>query len=93
MATDNWQPNLYLRIIAPSAEAADQEVPRQMQLKIPEVLAAEEKRCLSCGHEYTSAAEVVFHEECMHHHCMCCSDKLGSSVPRCAVCAEEEDGE
>jgi hypothetical protein len=93
VAFDNWQPSLYLRIIAPSAEAADQEVPRQMQLKIPEVMAAEEKRCLSCGHEYASAVEVVFHEECMHHNCMCCSDKLGSSVPRCAVCAEEEDGE
>jgi hypothetical protein len=39
-----------------------------MQLKMPEVLAAEEKRCLGCGHQYTSVAEVAFHEECMHHH-------------------------
>jgi hypothetical protein len=61
-------PTPYAKIILPTVEAAEQEVPRQMQLKMAEVLVAEEKRCLGCGHEYTLQKEVVYHEECMHHH-------------------------
>jgi hypothetical protein len=79
-------PNLHANIIVPSVEAAEQEVPRQMHLKMAEVLAAEEKRCLGCGHQYTSQAEVVFHEECSHHHCVCCGEELAGMT--CAVCAE-----
>ena len=57
-----------------------------MQIKMAEVLAAEEKRCLGCGHQYTSQAEVVFHDECSHHHCVCCGEEL--DIMSCAVCAE-----
>jgi hypothetical protein len=72
---------------------AEQEVPQQMQLKMPKAMASERKRCLGCGHQYTytSQAEVVFHEECLHHHCMCCRDKLNG--PSCAVCAEAMIGD
>jgi hypothetical protein len=85
--TTNRRYNPFVKIILPSVEAAEQEVLRQMQLKMPEVLAAEEKRCLGCGHQYTSVAEVVFHEECMHHHCVCCQEGLGDA--ECAVCMED----
>jgi hypothetical protein len=87
LTDDTWVDNPCIKVILPSVKAAEQEVPRQMQLKMPEVLAAEEKRCLGCGHQYTSVAEVVFHEECMHHHCVCCHEGLGDTV--CAVCMEE----
>jgi hypothetical protein len=76
-----------LKVILPSVKAVEQEVPRQMQLKIPQALAAEEKRCLGCGHQYTAQTEVVFHEECMHHHCVCCQEGLRDA--ECAVCMEE----
>jgi hypothetical protein len=79
--------NPFVNIILPSVESAEQEVPRHMQLKMPEVLAAEETRCLGCGHQYMSLAEVVFHEECMHHHCVYCQEGLGDA--ECAVCMEE----
>jgi hypothetical protein len=82
------EPKPYAKIILPTVEAAEQEVPRQMQLKMTEVLAAEQKRCLGCGHEYTLQEEVVYHEECMHHHCVCCGEKEG--IDTCAVCEEEE---
>jgi hypothetical protein len=80
--------NPYVKIILPTVEAAEQEVPRQMQLKMAEVLVAEQKRCLGCGHEYTLQEEVVYHEECMHHHCICCGEEQGSCS--CAVCAAEK---
>jgi hypothetical protein len=80
--------NSYAKIILPSIEAAEQEVPRQMKLKMAEVMAAEQKRCLGCGHQYTAQAEVMFHEGCMHHHCVCCGQEEGDDS--CAVCAEED---
>jgi hypothetical protein len=82
------RPYPYAKIVLPTIEAAEQEVPRQMQLKMVEVLAAEQKRCLGCGHEYVTEEEVVYHEECMHHHCACCGEKEERDA--CAVCAEEE---
>jgi hypothetical protein len=82
--------NPYAKIILPTVEAAEQEVPRQMQLKMGEALVAEQKRCLGCGHEYALQAEVVYHEECMHHHCVCCENEQGSCL--CAVCAQQEEG-
>jgi hypothetical protein len=84
----HYEPNPYAKIILPSVEAAEQEVPRQLQLKMAEVLVAEQRRCLGCGHEYTSQEEVVYHEECMHHHCVCCGEGHGSGS--CAVCAAEK---
>jgi hypothetical protein len=83
-----YEPNLYAKIILPTVEAAEQEVPRQMQLKMAEVLVADQKRCLGCGHEYTLHMEVVFHDECMHHHCVCCGEEEESDA--CAVCAADE---
>jgi hypothetical protein len=74
------------KIILPSFKAAEQEVPQQMQLKMPEAMASEQKRCLGCGYQYMSQAEVVFHEECSHHHCVRCWKKVGGNL--CAVCAE-----
>jgi hypothetical protein len=62
--------NPYAKIILPSVEAAEQEVPRQLQLKIPEVMVAGQMRCLGCGHQYTSLLEVVFHE-CLFSVCVC----------------------
>jgi hypothetical protein len=41
------------KIILPTVEAAGQEHSRQMQLKMAEVLVAEQKRCLGYGHEHT----------------------------------------
>jgi hypothetical protein len=84
-------PNPCAKIILPSVKVAEQEVPRQMQLKMPNAMASEQMRCLGCGHQYTSQTEVVFHEECLHHHCMDCRDELDS--PSCAVCAEVMTGE
>ena len=84
----HYEPNPYAKIILPTVEAAEQEVPRQMQLKMAEVLVADQKRCLGCGHEYVTEQEVVYHEECMHHHCACCGEKEG--IDACAVCAEEQ---
>jgi hypothetical protein len=83
-----FEPNPYAMLIMPTIEAAEQEVPRQMQLKMAEVLVADQKRCLGCGHEYTSQTEVVYHEECMHHHCVCCGDEEG--IDACAVCAADD---
>jgi hypothetical protein len=83
-----YEPTPYAKIIVPTVEAAEQEVPRQMQLKMAEVLAAEQRRCLGCGHEYTLQTEVVYHEECMHHHCVCCGEEEGSDA--CAVCAADD---
>jgi hypothetical protein len=79
-------PYPYAKIILPTLEAAKQEVPRQMQLKMAEVLVAEQKRCLCCGGQYLIKEEVAFHEECMHHHCMCCREE--QDIDSCAVCAE-----
>jgi hypothetical protein len=84
-------PNPCAKIILPSVKVAEQEVPRQMQLKMPKAMSSEQSRCLGCGHQYTSQAEVVFHEECLHHHCMHCRDELDS--PSCAVCAEVAIGD
>jgi hypothetical protein len=54
-ATWQWYsgevPNPYINIVLPSVEAAEQEMPRQMHLKMTEVMVAEEKRCLGCGHQ------------------------------------------
>jgi hypothetical protein len=74
-------------VIVPSIEAAEQEVPRLLQLRMCELVAAPQRRCLGCGHEYTAQTEVVFQMECLHHHCVCCEEELGKDV--CAVCAEE----
>jgi hypothetical protein len=83
------EPNPYAKIVLPSVEAAEQEVPRQMQLKMAEVLVAEQRRCLGCGHEYALQEEVVYHDDCMHHHCMfCCETEQGSCS--CTVCAAEK---
>jgi hypothetical protein len=81
-------PNPCAKIILPSVEVAEQEVPRQMQLKMPEAMASEQRRCLGCGHQYMSQVEVVYHEECLHHHCTCCMNELSAERPRmCRVCA------
>jgi hypothetical protein len=82
-----FKPSSYPSIIMPSVEAAEQEVPRLLQLKMCELVVAQHRRCLGCGHEYTAQTEVVFQMECMHHHCVCCKEELGKDV--CAVCAEE----
>jgi ankyrin repeat protein len=86
VSTEYSLPNPCAKIILPSVEVAEQQVPRQMQLKMPKVMASEQTRCLGCGCQYTSQAEVVFHEECLHHHCVYCRDKLNG--PSCTVCAE-----
>jgi hypothetical protein len=85
-----YEPSPYPNIIVPSVEAVEQEeVPRLMQLKMSELMAAQHKRCLGCGHEYTAAAEVVFHCACMHHHCVCCGeDQVGSA---CMVCTQMDE--
>jgi hypothetical protein len=83
-----FEPSPYPNIIVPSVEAVEQEeVPRLMQLKMSELMAAQHKRCLGCGHEYTAAAEVVFHCACMHHHCVCCGEVNDGA---CALCEEEK---
>jgi hypothetical protein len=83
-----FEPSLYPNIIVPSVEAVKQEeVPRLMQLKMSELVAAQHRRCLGCGHEYTAAAEVVFHCSCMHHHCVCCGEVNDGA---CALCEEEK---
>jgi hypothetical protein len=85
-----FEPSPYPNIIVPSVEAVEQEeVPRLMQLKMSELMAAQHKRCLGCGHEYTAAAEVVFHCSCMHHHCVCCEEEQGDST--CVVCAQVDE--
>jgi hypothetical protein len=85
-----FEPNPYPNIIVPSVEAVEQEeVPRLMQLKMSELLAAQHRRCLGCGHEYTAAVEVVFHCACMHHHCVCCNEEQGDST--CAVCTQADE--
>jgi hypothetical protein len=81
------KPSLYPTVIVPSVEAAEKEVPRLVRLKMCELVVAQHMRCLGCGHEYTAQAEVVFQMECMHHHCLCCAEKLAGNG--CAVCAEE----
>jgi ankyrin repeat protein len=86
LSTEYSLPNPCAKIILPSVKVAGQEVPRQMQLKMPKMMTSDQMQCLGCGHQYTSQAEVVFHEECLHHHCVCCRDKLNG--PSCAVCAE-----
>jgi hypothetical protein len=83
----DYKRSSYPNIIMPSVEAAAQEVPRLMQLKMGEMMAAQHRRCLGCGYEYTTQAEVVFQRVCMHHHCVCCGDNLGDGV--CVVCAED----
>jgi hypothetical protein len=83
------EPNPYAKIILPTVQAAEQEVPRQMTLKMTEVVTTEQKRCLCCGHQYTSQTEVVYHDECMHHHCVCCEQDQDSGS--CAVCAQQEE--
>jgi hypothetical protein len=82
-----FKPSPYPNVILPSVEAAEKEIPRLLQLKMSELLAAQQMRCLGCGHEYTAQAEVVFQIACMHHHCVCCEEEHGGDV--CAVCAEE----
>jgi hypothetical protein len=82
-----FEPSPYPNIIVPSVEAVEQEeVPRLMQLKMSELMAAQHRRCLGCGHEYMAAAEVVFHCSCMHHHCVCCEEEQVGSA--CAVCTK-----
>jgi hypothetical protein len=83
------KPSPYPNVIVPSVEAAKQEIPRLVQLKMCELMAAQHRRCLGCGHEYTTQAEVVFQMKCMHHHCVCCGEKKELSRDTCAVCAEE----
>jgi hypothetical protein len=85
------KPSPYPNAIVPSVEAAKQEVPRLMQLKMCELVVAQHMRCLGCGQEYTAQAEVMFRTKCMHHHCVWCGEELGGDV--CAVCAKEGGGE
>jgi hypothetical protein len=84
---NGFMPSPRPNVIVPSVEAAEQEVPRLLQLRLCELVAAQQRRCLGCGHEYTAQTEVVFQMECLHHHCVCCEEELGRGV--CAVCAEE----
>jgi hypothetical protein len=84
---NDFQPSPYPNVIVPSIEAAEQEVPRLVQLRMCELMVAQQMRCLGCGHEYMARVEVVFRIECMHHHCVCCGEELGNDV--CIVCAEE----
>jgi hypothetical protein len=86
---DESKPSPYPNVIVPSVEAAEQEIPRLVQLKMCELLAAQQMRCLGCGHEYTAQAEVVFQMNCMHHHCVCCGEEKELGGDTCAVCAEE----
>jgi hypothetical protein len=87
-----FEPSPYPNIIVPSVEAVEQEeVPRLLQLKMSELMAAQHRRCLECGHKYTAAAEVVFHCACMHHHCVCCEEEQGGSTCACAVCAQGDE--
>jgi hypothetical protein len=83
------KPSPYPNVIVPSIEAAEQEIPRLVQLKMCELMAAQHRRCLRCGHEYTAQAEVVFQMKCMHHHCVCCGEDKELGGDTCAVCAEE----
>jgi hypothetical protein len=88
--SSGFEPSPYPNIIVPSVQAVEQEeVPRLLQLKMSELMAAQHNRCLGCGHEYTAAAEVVFHCACMHHHCMCCEEQQGGSA--CVVCAQADE--
>jgi hypothetical protein len=82
-----FEPSPCPNVIVPSVEAAEQEVPRLLQLKLCELVVAQQRRCLGCGHEYTAQTEVVFQMKCMHHHCVCCREELDRD--ECAVCAEE----
>jgi hypothetical protein len=91
VSTEYSLPNSCAKIILPSVKVAEQEVPQQMQLKMPKAMASERKRCLGCGHQYTLQAEVVFHEECLHHHCLSCRNELND--PACAVCAVAMTGD
>jgi ankyrin repeat protein len=91
VSTEYSLPNPCANVILPSVKVAEQEVPQQMQLKIPKAMASERKRCLGCGHQYTLQVEVVFHEECLHHHCLSCRNELNG--PACAVCAEAMIGD
>jgi hypothetical protein len=81
-------PSPYPNVIVPSIQTAEQEVLRLVKLKMCEQVVAQHMRCLGCGHEYTAQSEVVFKIECMHHHCMCCAEKLAGNG--CAVCVEEK---
>jgi hypothetical protein len=63
----DYTPSSYPNIIVPSVEAAAQEVHQLMRLKMGEMMAAQHRRCLGCGHEYTTQAEVVFPES-VHVH-------------------------
>jgi hypothetical protein len=85
----SFKPSPYPNVIVPSAEAAEQEVPRLVKLKMSKLVVAQHRRCLGCGHEYTAQAEVVFQIACMHHHCVCCGKEDGGM--ECAVCAAEAD--
>jgi hypothetical protein len=84
---NGFEPSPYPNVIVPSIQAAEQEVPRLVQLKMCELMVAQHRRCLGCGHEYVARVEVVFRIACMHHHCVCCGEELGNDV--CIVCAEE----
>jgi hypothetical protein len=83
----SFEPSPYPNVIVPSVEAAKQEVPRLVKLKMCKLVVAQHKRCLGCGHEYTAQTEVLFQIACMHHHCVCCGKEDGGM--ECAVCAEE----
>jgi hypothetical protein len=83
----DFMPSLYPNVVVPTVKAAEQEVPRLVQLKMCALVVAQHMRCLGCGHDYTALAEVVFQMKCMHHHCVCCGEEHGGDV--CAVCAEE----
>jgi hypothetical protein len=84
---DGVKPSPYPNVIVPSVEAAKQEVPRLVRLKMCELVVAQHMRCLGCGHQYTAQSEVVFQLECMHHPCVCGAEKLAGTG--CAVCAQE----
>jgi hypothetical protein len=85
-----FAPSPFPNVIIPSVEAAEQEVPRLVRLKMSELVVAQHMKCLGCGHEYTAQVEVMFQTTCMHHHCVCCGEEHGEGV--CAVCANEKAG-
>jgi hypothetical protein len=83
--------NTYPKPIEPFTEVKEHEVPRRMQMKMAEMMVADGKRCLGCGRLYTTADEVVYQKECLHHHCVDCGRKHQPAIgdETCVVCAQQ----
>jgi hypothetical protein len=88
---DTCNSTTYAKPIEPFAEVKEHEVPRRMQIKMAEMMVADGKRCLGCGKLYTTADEVVYQKECLHHHCVGCGGKHQPAIgdEACVVCAQE----